>query len=83
MITLYDDFEIERDTYGWSMTHWKDGEDKDGNPKRQKRITYHATFPQICRAIMDVKAGDCETVKELIDLFSSASEVLAKLEPVD
>ena len=39
-------FEASRDRYGWTLIHWYQGKDREGNPKLQRRETYHATLDQ-------------------------------------
>ncbi len=78
MITLNADFSFERDEHCWKLYRWRDGKDKDGNPKRRKTITYHSTLRQICEAVIDRKAGECTSINKLFDLLNNAEAVLTK-----
>ena len=74
MIKINDRFSIERDQYNWLLHEWRDGQDKDGNPKKQKSTTYHATIQQVFNAVLDRSAGRCESIEELRDLLKSLKE---------
>ena len=62
------DFEITRDKYQWIVTHWEPGKDRDGNPKRQPRQSYHATLLQACQRVLDALSGEAAsgTAQEVI-----------------
>lgn len=68
------DFEITRDRYNYIVIEWANGTDKDGNPKRQKRESYHGTLLQACNRVQaritdEALAG---TVKEVIAAITRA-----------
>ena len=67
---------MKRDPYCWVLHDHYMGEDKQGNPKRQLRITYHANFEQIAYTILNRMAGDCETLEEMITLYKSAELII-------
>jgi hypothetical protein len=69
MIKFNEDYSFERDKYQWILHHSYDGRDKDKNPKRQSRDTYHATLEQICQTIVDREAGRCTDMAELQKLL--------------
>ncbi len=73
MIKFNDRFEFEQDAYQWILHEWYDGEDKDGNPKRQKRTTYHYNLVQMCNRIIDRSTGGCESIHELKKMFKECS----------
>ena len=60
MIKISEDFECEEETYQWVLHQWVDGKDKDDNPKRQKRTTYHSSLSQICDVVVNRQAGMCD-----------------------
>ena len=72
MIVVNDTFEFERDKYCWSLHEWRNGKDKNGNEKRQKRTTYHSNLEQVCSTIIDRSAGDCQSMSELKGLLAGA-----------
>jgi len=76
MIKFNNDFEFERDKYQWILHHWVDGKDKDGNPKRSRRTTYHGTLSQLCDVIMERTCGRCESLAEIVTLLNHASKAL-------
>ena len=78
VMTVNDKFEFERDKYCWQLHEWRDGKDKDGNVKRQKRTTYHSTLDQIADAIIDRSAGECQSLSELKGFLSGAKLALTK-----
>lgn len=65
------DFEITRDRFQWIVTQWVAGQDKDGNPKRHARESYHATLLQACQRVLEANAGEAAT--------GTAQEVVAAL----
>jgi len=76
MIRINEDYECQRDTYGWKLHRWRDGKDKDGNQKRTCRTTYHGTLVQVCEAVLDDSAGKAEHAAELADIISTAARDL-------
>jgi len=75
MIKFNDKFSFEKDQYCWHLHEYYMGKDKDKNPKRQKKTTYHATLEQVCNTIIDRSCGDCGSlgeIKELLDLLPKA-----------
>lgn len=80
MIKINEDFEFERDEYGWRLYQWKDGiNKKTGKATRNKSVTYHANIYQICAAVIDRSAGGCQSMEELRDMLSSAEQGLTKV----
>jgi len=57
IIKINEDFEMYRDKHQWILWHWTDGETKDGDPKRQKRETYHGSLEQVCSVIRITRAS--------------------------
>lgn len=76
MITINDRFKFERQEMCWALHEYKDGKDKDGNPKQTKTTTYHSRLEHICDAIIDRSAGDADTVQGIIDEIGFATEDL-------
>lgn len=79
MIKINEDFEAERDNYCWHLHQWFDSKDKDGNPKRSKRTTYHPNLKQVLDAVLDKQAGKCESLDQLINLLANANQLLEGL----
>jgi len=69
-----DRFEVERDTYCWMLHDWRDGKDRDGNPKRMKRTTYHRDLVQVSEVILDRTAGECRALSELPTLLKAQTD---------
>lgn len=78
MLKINEDYECERDTYGWKLHRWRDGKDKDGNPKRTCRTTYHGTLVQVCNAVIDDAAGGAESARQLRSIVGVAKADLKK-----
>ena len=71
MITFNNQFQFERDQYGWSLHIWREGKDKDGKPKRHKDTRYYANLAQVFEAMIDVSAGNCSCMGELTNLITA------------
>tara|TARA_R110002153_G_scaffold28881_2_gene88855 strand:+ start:241 stop:495 length:255 start_codon:yes stop_codon:yes gene_type:complete len=78
MITLNKTYAFERDYNCWALRTTAPGVDKDGNPKDHIHTTYHATFPQIARAILERCAMEAENIEELLEAFNNAEDVITK-----
>ncbi len=74
MIKLNENYSFKRDTSGWQLYQWRDGKDRNGNVKRKKKITYHATIAQVISAIIDKECGKCKNASELKELLKNAEE---------
>jgi hypothetical protein len=72
MINLKKDFECMRDANGWQLNHYYNGFDKNKNPKRSFNKSYYANFGQVIRAVIDIEAGKCESMEELLSLLKKA-----------
>jgi len=79
MIKVDDRFEFEKDKYQWLLHEWREGQDKDGNAKRQKSTTYHGSLDQVARTIIDRKAGDCEDMEGLFAMLHDDIKATTKL----
>ena len=79
MIKINEDFEFERDTYGWQLHQYRDGMNKKtGEPTRTKSTTYHASIYQICAAVIDRSAGGCKSMEDLRQLLNDAEKGLTE-----
>ncbi len=65
MIKFNDKFEFEKDQYCWHLHEFYIGKDKNKNPKRQRKTTFHATLEQVCNAIIDRSCGECCCLEDL------------------
>jgi hypothetical protein len=74
MIKIDGKYSISRDRYNWILHTTTKGVDEAGNDKEKVKKTFHASFPQVCRAILEREAGHCQTVEELKRLFEHAVE---------
>lgn len=64
MIKFCDDYETERDAYQWVLYIWKNGKNKDGEPTRTCARRYYPNLRQVCEAVIDFSAGQCNGVEE-------------------
>jgi hypothetical protein len=63
MIRFFNDrFEFERDKYQWILHEYYEGKDKDGNPKVQRRTTFHGKLEQVIDNIVDRSCGEGVTI---------------------
>lgn len=70
MIKINDDFSFEWDVYSWKLIEIVDGMDKDKNPKKQERHTWHPSIPMLCQYVLGRGLADSvslEDIKEKID----------------
>lgn len=65
-------YEYEADTFGWRLHEWRDTTDKEGEPKRTKRTTYHGNLLQVFDTILDRECGNCTDVEVLRALLIAA-----------
>lgn len=72
------DFEISTDPHNWIVTRWVAGQDKDGNPKRHPKQTYHASLKQACLSVLDDLAADAAagTAQEVIAAIARAETAI-------
>ncbi len=79
MIKINNKFEISRDKHGWQLHEWKDGLNKDKEPTRTKRTTYHPNLIQICDVVIDREAGCANTMEEVLKRIAFAHMDLEKM----
>jgi hypothetical protein len=77
-IKINDNYTISNDRIGWSLETTRDGEDKEGKPKRQTKTTYHGDLEQCVRAIVDRACGECDNLEELYQMLQDAREGILK-----
>ena len=77
MLIINERFKAERDTHGWKLHQLMPVKGKDGSSKERHHTTYHPNLKQICGAVIDREAGMMESLEELKDMLTAASEVLA------
>ena len=67
MIKFNDRFEFKYDsaTNSWTLYELKPGKTRNGAPRTARYPTYHSSLSQVCQAIMNKVAGDCETLEEI------------------
>jgi hypothetical protein len=78
MVEVNGRFQFEKDTSGWQLHDWKDGEDKKGNPIRTKKTTYHSNLKQICSVIIDRSAGQHSSLQEIATMLENAETILIR-----
>jgi hypothetical protein len=76
-IRVGDDFIIDRE-YGWTLYSFYTGKDKDGQPKRTHKTTYHGSLAQVMDAIIDRQAGMEKSIGDIKAMLTRASESLTK-----
>jgi hypothetical protein len=77
-IKVGDNFIVERDHYGWALRSFYIGKDKDGQPRRRHKTTYHGTLSQTMDAIIDRQAGMEESIGDIKAMLEKASSSLTK-----
>ena len=78
IIKINDDFSILQYKYGWELHHWTDGLDKNKNPKRQNRITFHPHIKAMSNELLNRTAGECDSLVGIVNLLENASTVVAE-----
>ena len=80
MIKINQKFSIYRDKYSWNLveTGALKVNAKTRKESRPTKVTYHGTFDQVAAAVIDRMAGDCDSVKELHELFKTGVSELVK-----
>ena len=73
MIKINDRFEFERQDMCWALYEWKDGINKKDEPTRTKSTYYYSRLDQICNAVIDISAGDSDSVYGVIDAIRKAA----------
>ena len=72
-------FEVEADPYCWILSHYYEGNGKDGTIKEQVNKTYHANLDQVAKYVVHQFAAECKDMNELRDLFNKQAEELGKV----
>ena len=70
MIKINDDFSFEWDVYSWKLIEMVDGVDKNKNPKKQERYTWHPSILTLCHYVLNrslVDSVSLEDIKEKVD----------------
>lgn len=70
MIKINDRFEFEKSRYDWRLHEWNEGTNKDGEPTRNKKTTFHPSLRRLYNAV----------VERCVDTTGSLEEILAKLD---
>ena len=77
MIKFNDRFTAERDKYQWILKeHYMGKAVKDKPAKMQCKESYYGTLRQVCNAVIDRSAGDCESLGEVITMLDECGWVL-------
>ena len=83
MIKINEKFSYEVDQYNWTLFEWFDGKDKDGNPKKSNKKTYHAKLSQMLATILDHTLKGCESFQEIKETGEMLSLSLVGFEFLD
>ena len=78
-----DKYRAARDLYGWTLFEAYDIAGKDGTAKIGWRQTYHANLLQVCNAMIDMAAGKCESLEQLIELLTDTQALVDTAERND
>ena len=73
MIRLSDRFEIDSDKFNWILHDVYIGQDREGNPTRKSRVSYHATLEQVSKTIVERSAKECRRLQEVVELMKKAA----------
>ena len=64
-IQVSENFYITADRYNWIAVEIYKGKDKNGNPKKQERETYHPSLERCLNHIRDTDMKSSETLEQL------------------
>ncbi len=85
MIKIGNDYEVTADKYQHILNTRSDGQDKDGNAKDQWNKTFHASFEQVGRAVINneminmIGGGLCPDLNKFMDDMRQAAKEIAGL----
>jgi hypothetical protein len=84
MIEIANKYRLTSDKYQWILSEKRIGHDKNGVEKIQWDKTYYPRLEQVCMAILDREAKDCDTAEEIIFKLNGAVNILVdKIEEVN
>lgn len=67
MLKINDDWEVQKDSFGWQVHHWREGKStRTGEMKRTKATSYYPRLEQCLLHIMDEEADNAGDVEELM-----------------
>lgn len=72
MIKLSERFSVDSDKYNWILHEYYLGKDKDGKPKTQSRVTFHATLEQVAKKIVEQSAKERESLERMLKVMRNA-----------
>lgn len=72
-------FGIRCDKYNWILDIYREGKDKDGNPKEQKTEQFFGQLEHVAGYILNVLGESCESLDDLIELYTIKKEELTEL----
>lgn len=75
MIKVNDRFSIDNDKYNWILLETYTGKDRDGNPKKHTKETFHANLGQIAQEIIDRGCKECDSLEQIMDLLADAATI--------
>lgn len=80
MINISPRYKVKRDQYCWNLIEMRDGVNpKTKEPTVSEKTTYHATLEKLCKYMLDIEAGKCSDIKEILELLNKKQTELAKL----
>lgn len=84
MIEIANKYRLTNDKYQWILSEKRVGRDKNGSEKIQWDKTYYPRLENVCMAILDREAKDCDTVEQIIFKLNGAVNILVeKIEEVN
>lgn len=79
MITLNNEFSIKRDRYCWQLLQTVDTVNpKTKEPTKSTRTSYHPTLEKLVRKLIDIEAGDCDSLAEILELLQTVPSEVAQ-----
>ena len=83
-IIINETYSMSRDSNGWTLYTIRQGiNPKTKEPTTREVQTYYGRLEQLCSAVIDRSAGDCETLEEIIEMLHYARQgmTLAMTQP--
>jgi len=82
MINIDNKYSVKRDAHCWNLIERREGiNPKTKQPTITERITFHPTLEKLVRKLIDIEAGNCNNMEQIIELLQTKpSEIAKKIE---
>ena len=78
MIEIANKYRITSDKYQWILQEKRIGHDKNGAEKIHWDNAYYPRLEQVCMAVLDREAKDCDTAEDIIFKLNGAVNILVE-----